>query len=186
GRTIVWEMDAEGLYTYVSHVSEAVVGYLPEELTGKKHFYDLHAEEGRETFRSAFFDVMARKRPFLNFEKALRAKDGRTVWVSSNGIPVLNDGGGLAGYRGSSTDITDRKQAEEVGRLSEERYRLISENTADVIWLMDADSARFTYASPSVERMLGYSPEEILGQEMGFTLTAESLQSAGSRFAAVQ
>ena len=186
GRTIVWEMDAEGLYTYVSHVSEAVVGYLPEELTGKKHFYDLHAEEGRETFRSAFFDVMARKRPFLNFEKALRAKDGRTVWVSSNGIPVLNDGGGLAGYRGSSTDITDRKRAEEVGRLSEERYRLISENTADVIWLMDADSARFTYASPSVERMLGYSPEEILGQEMGFTLTAESLQSAGSRFAAVQ
>ena len=186
GRTIVWEMDAEGLYTYVSHVSEAVVGYLPEELTGKKHFYDLHAEEGRETFRSAFFDVMARKRPFLNFEKALRAKDGRTVWVSSNGIPVLNDGGGLAGYRGSSTDITDRKRAEEVGRLSEERYRLISENTADVIWLMDADSARFTYVSPSVERMLGYSPEEILGQEMGFTLTAESRQSAGSRFAAVQ
>ncbi len=186
GRTIVWEMDAEGLYTYVSHVSEAVVGYLPEELTGKKHFYDLHAEEGRETFRSAFFDVMARKRPFLNFEKTLCAKDGRAVWVSSNGIPVLNDGGGLAGYRGSSTDITDRKRAEEVGRLSEERYRLISENTADVIWLMDADSARFTYASPSVERMLGYSPEEILGQEMGFTLTAESLQSAGSRFAAVQ
>ena len=56
GRTIIWEMDAEGLYTYVSHVSEAVFGYLPEELIGKKHFYDLHAEEGREAFRSAVFE----------------------------------------------------------------------------------------------------------------------------------
>ncbi len=55
GRTIIWEMDAEGLYTYVSHVSEAVIGYLPEELIHKKHFYDLHVEEGREAFRSAMF-----------------------------------------------------------------------------------------------------------------------------------
>jgi PAS domain S-box-containing protein len=180
GRTIIWELDAEGYYRYVSHMSEAVVGYLPEELTGKKRFYDLQVDDGRQVFRSAF-DVLARKRPFLNFEKAVRAKDGRTVWVSSNGIPVLDDRGEVVGYRGSSTDITDRKRAEEEGRLSEERYRLISENTADVIWLMDLNSGRYTYVSPSVQRMLGYSPEEIVGQEMSFVLTAESGQYAMDR-----
>ena len=73
GRTIIWEMDAECLYTYVSHVSEAVVGYLPEELIHKKRFYDLHADEGREALRTAVFDLLARKQPFLNFEKAVRA-----------------------------------------------------------------------------------------------------------------
>ncbi len=186
GRTIIWEIDTEGLYTYVGHVSEAVIGFLPEELAGKKHFYDLHAEEGREAFRSAMFELLARKQAFRNFEKAVRAKDGRTVWVSSNGMPVLNDGGELLGYRGSSTDITDRKRAEEEIRLSEERYRLISENTADVIWLMDLDSGKYTYVSPSVERMLGYSPQEIVGQEMGFVLTAESRQYAADRLEAVR
>jgi PAS domain S-box-containing protein len=44
-------------------------------------------------------------------------------------------------------------------RASEERYRLISENTADVIWLLDVAAGRFTYVSPSVQRVFGYSPE---------------------------
>ena len=49
-------------------------------------------------------------------------------------------------------------------RASEERYRLISENTADVIWLLDVASGRFIYVSPSVERLRGYSPEEVLAK----------------------
>jgi PAS domain S-box-containing protein len=131
GRTIIWEMDAEGLYTYVSHVSEAVVGYRPEELIGKKHFYDIHSDEEADAFRPAMLELFSRERPFLNLEKPVRAKDGRKVWVSSNGIPVLNDRGELAGYRGSSTDITERKRAEEEGQLSEQRYRSLFEHMLD-------------------------------------------------------
>jgi PAS domain S-box-containing protein len=109
----------------------------------------------------------------------------RIVWVSTNGSPVLNDRGELAGYRGSSTDITERKRAQAALRASEERYRLISENTADVIWLLDADSRRFTYVSPSVQQLLGYSPEEILGQDMAVALTPESQEYATSRLTEV-
>ncbi len=39
---MVWEVDAEGLYTYVSNASEAILGYHPDELVGKMHYYDLH------------------------------------------------------------------------------------------------------------------------------------------------
>ena len=167
-------------------MSEAVIGYLPEELTGKKHFYDLHAGEGREPSGRLSSKRAGTEATLPEYaRRRCDAKDGRTVWVSSNGMPVLKDGGELAGYRGSSTDITDRKRAEEEVRLSEERYRLISENTADVIWMMDLDSGRYTYVSPSVERMLGYSPPEIVGQEMGFVLTAESRKYATGRLAAV-
>ena len=119
-------------------MSEAVFGYPPAELTGKKHFCDLHPDEGREAFEAAAMGLLVRREPFLDFENAVRTRDGRIVWISTNGIPVLKDRGELVGYRGSSTDITKRKRAETALRASEERYRLISENTADVIWLVAA------------------------------------------------
>ena len=183
--TIIWEVDAKGMYTYVSHVSEVVFGYSPEELIGKKHFGDLHPDEGLEAFRAVALELLARKESFRDFENAARTKNGRIVWVSSNGIPTLNDRGELVGYRGSSTDITDRKRAEAAMRASEERYRLISENTADVIWLLDVDSRRYTFVSPSVRQLLGYSPEEIVGQDIAVALTPESREYAISRLTEV-
>ena len=47
-RTTTWEVDSQGLFTYVSHVSESVWGYHPDELVGRMHFYDMHPETGRE------------------------------------------------------------------------------------------------------------------------------------------
>ncbi len=111
-RTITWEVDAKGLYTFISHASGAVLGYLPEEIVGKMHFYDLHPESGREAFRTAAFAVFDRKEAFQNFENAVQTKDGRLIWVSTNGIPLLASDGTLYGYRGSDKDITERKQAE--------------------------------------------------------------------------
>ncbi len=112
-RTVAWEVDANGLYTYVNHVAEPVWGYHPKEIAGKKHFYDLHPEEGRETFKSAALAVFARKEPFRGLENPCQTKNGRIVWVVTNGLPILDTGGKLRGYRGSDTDITERKRAKE-------------------------------------------------------------------------
>ena len=111
--TITWEVDGQGLYTYVSHVSETVLGYRPDEIVGQMHFYDLHPESEREAFKKAAFAVFDRKEPFVNMENAAQTKDGRKVWLTTNGIPLLNNDGTLRGYRGSDTNITDRKRAEE-------------------------------------------------------------------------
>ena len=126
-RTVVWEVNAQGLYTFASPVAEAVWGYRPEELTGRLHFYDLHPEAGREEFKQAAFAVFARHGSFANLENTVQSKDGRVVWVSTNGIPILNPDGSLRGYRGSDADITPRKQAEEVVR---EGNRRLAETTA--------------------------------------------------------
>jgi PAS domain S-box-containing protein len=107
--TVVWEVDAEGLITYISHVSEAVYGYHPDEVIGKMHFYDLHPESGRDAFKEASLAVFRLKGAFINFENRVQAKDGHIVWVSTTGIPILGDDGILLGYRGSDTDITEKK-----------------------------------------------------------------------------
>ena len=111
--TVVWEMDATGLLTYVSHVSEAVFGYHPDEVTGKMHFFDIHPESVREAFKQTAFAVMKRKESLLNVEHAMQAKDGRIVWVSTSAIPRFNADGSLRGYRGSDTDITESKALRE-------------------------------------------------------------------------
>lgn len=118
-RTIAWEVNADGLFVYVSRVVESVLGYQVSEMVGRMHFYDLHPEEGRAAFLAATHPVFDAKQPFSNFENPLLTKNGRIIWVSTNGIPMLNPDGSLRGYRGSDTDITERRLAEEkTGKVS--------------------------------------------------------------------
>lgn len=111
-RTTHWEVDNRGLFTYVSQVSEASWGYRPEEVMGRMHFYDIHPEEGREAFKAGVFGIIERKELFRDLVHAIETKDGRIAWGSTIGIPLLNADGTLRGYRGSCTDVTERKQAE--------------------------------------------------------------------------
>ena len=67
-----------------------------------------------------------------------------------------------------------QRAAEEALRQSEARYRLVSENGSDVIWLYDIAEHRFSYISPSVEKLRGYTVDEVLSQSMREVLTAES------------
>jgi len=112
-RTTHWEVDPQGLFNYVSDVSQATWGYRPDEVMGRLHFYDLHPEEGRDAFKAATFAIMEQKQKFQDVVHAVKRRDGRLAWGSVNGIPVLNADGTLRCYQGSCTDITERKLAEE-------------------------------------------------------------------------
>ena len=158
--TITWEVDADGLYTYVSSVSEAVWGYPPEELVGRMYVFDLHPEPGREAFRKSCLATLARKKPFRDKESAVQAKDGRIVWVSTNGIPLLDADGSFWGYRGSDTNITGRREAEKALIKSEEQLSLAIEGSGVGLW----DWHVLTGETSFNERwagMLGYTLAEL-------------------------
>ncbi len=112
-QSVIWEVNADGLYTYVSPIAKSVWGYAPEELVGKKYFYDLHPANGREKFKELAFQVFESKQSFRELENQVVAADGKILWVVTNGIPILDDQNNLQGYRGSDNDITSLKKNEE-------------------------------------------------------------------------
>ena len=78
-------------------------------------------------------------------------------------------------------NLASRKRIEAEIHESERRYRLLAHNALDVIWTMDLQG-KFTYVSPSVERLRGYTPDEVLGQSMQESLTPEFLNIALQAF----
>lgn len=106
-RSFTWEVDSEGLFTFVNYISEIVTGYKPEELMLKKYFYDLCPEDERSKFTKNAFLFFDERQEFINLENRILKKDGRVIWVSTNAIPIFDYKGNLSGYRGTDTDITE-------------------------------------------------------------------------------
>ena len=172
----VWEVDAEGRYTYCCPKVEKHLGYRPDEMIGK-NFYDLVNDEEAQHTRITFRELAKQKLNIVNLENGCIAKDGRKVLFSITGVPILNEAGDLIGYHGVGNDLTEHKQMEEKLRISEERYRLIADNAGDIIWTMDIDGG-FTYMSPSVTKMGGYTPEEAMQLSWEEILSPDSFSQA--------
>lgn len=171
----IWEVDVNGKYTYSSPIVEKILGYKPEEAL-EKYFYSFFRPEDREELKKAAFKVFAQKQPFNGFINQNIHKNGKTVDLLTSGVPIIDKEGNLLGYRGVDTDITERKQAEESLRDSEEKFSKVFHSSPNAIGIIDLEADRFLEINDSFTRFTGYTREEILAgkaSELGLLLNKE-------------
>ena len=104
-------------------------------------------------------------------------KDGSIAFWVDRGTALLDENGKAYRMIGAVKDITESKRAAEALKKSEEKYRLLAENLSDVIWTMGTN-LRYTYVSPSVTRLRGYSVEEAMAQTLEENMTLSSIEAA--------
>jgi len=132
-------------------------------------------EKALELLKKEVFEQDSRRA----FDLQTLTKDGRTIWISATGAKITH-GGRLAGLL-SFTDITERKQAEETLRQSEERYRTILEEMEDSYFEVDL-GGHLTFANNSVCRDLGYSREELIGMSYKDFTIEDDIESVFKAF----
>jgi len=114
----------------------------------------------------------------IQYEYRVRHKDGTYRHWNDHGLPLLNDRGCPYKWIGVCADVTERWLAEEALREREEKYRLLADNITDNIWILDLDTLNFSYVSPSVVGITGYSAEEATRLQLQDTLTPSSMKLA--------
>lgn len=158
-REVVWEVDETGLYTYVSPLSTSVLGYEPSELIGKKYLFDLHQEESRDDFRHVALHVFEDKLNFHDYIHQVVKGTGESIWVITNGVPILDEKNKVKGYRGADSDITERIQRE--NQLKKLMLAVEQSPVSIVITSLDGS---IEYGNPKACETTGYSLNELAGQ----------------------
>jgi two-component system, cell cycle sensor histidine kinase and response regulator CckA len=166
--TYVAALDDASSTLYVSPQVEPILGFKQAEwmADSRRWLKQLHPRD----LGQVLADVLrshADDAPFSS-EFRMLTRDGRVVWFRDEAVIVRNGAGEPLFLQGIMIDITQRKQAEEALRESEEHYRLIAENTGDLISWLSREGLTI-YASPSFRHILGYDPAELLSTS-GFDL----------------
>ncbi len=135
----VWEIDADGVYTYSSPRALGLLGYPPEEIVGKTPF-DFMPPAEAERVSNAFRPIWLERKPLERLENMLMRKDGSLVTVETSGMPVFAEDGAFLGYTGVDRDVTARKRAEEALRASQSMLQSVMENVPQGIFWKDRHS----------------------------------------------
>lgn len=160
----IWEVDANGLYTYVSPIIERILGYKPEEILDKKHFYDFFHPDEAEQLKTRAFSIFGRKDVFTEFQTRNLHKDGRVVFLLRSGVPILDENGELIGYRGADTDVTDRTRIHAILDRKQKNLEAIFD-AAPVGMLLVNEHMAVVRANESIRHISGRDYREIIGKE---------------------
>jgi len=158
---VIWTMDMDMRVTYVSPSSEQRSGYTLEERVGKT-LDTFVTPASAETAKTVFAGALAQeaRRPgsvdSRVIELEILHKDGTTFWAEMSAGFLRDETGRPVGIIGVARDITDRREAEKALRESEERYRLLTEQSVMGVVILHNDSV--AYANEAASDIFGYSP----------------------------
>jgi len=149
----------------------ALTGYSHDEIMSLPLINFIHPDDRHianvSRFQKKNWEEVNRKYNFRVIKK-----DNTFSWVEMNTINILWEGKPAA--LSFFADITIRKGAEDALRLSEEKYRLLTEFASDVIWVYNTAKNRFTYMSPTVFQLRGLTVEEAMNETLEQSMSPHS------------
>jgi PAS domain S-box-containing protein len=160
--------DMHGIIHSWNRGAERIYGYSAAEMIGRHVSSLLPPDYPDDTV--GIMERLRRGERIEHYETKRQTKDGRVLSVSLTISPIRDERGNILGASTIARDITERKRSEEELRLSrkalqesELRFRSLVQNSSDIITILDAEGI-VRYESPSIERILGYKPEELVGK----------------------
>lgn len=159
----LWEQDPEGRYSYSSSAVNQVIGYLPEEILGKRYL-DLMTEEDKNRWSAEMPPTPEVKQPFHRLVNRYRHRNGLEVFTESSGEPIFDADGRLVKWRGVDHDITARKHYEDALHLRDRAIEAASVGI-NITGAAEKQYANI-YVNSALSQMTGYSREELVGCNM--------------------
>jgi PAS domain S-box-containing protein len=155
----MWVTDAEGGDCFVNRAFREYFGVTFESVEGGNWEALIHPDDAPE-YLGAFHRAV-REGTAFSAETRIRRGDGAWRWVTTHAEPRWSRDGECLGHVGLTLDITDRRQAEQALRSSEEKFRQLTENMRQVVWMMNAPGTEVLYVSPAYEEVWGRSREAL-------------------------
>ncbi len=174
---IAYETDSSGNLTYANKTAEIITGTPLKDIIGKP-FLPLFTEESQATAIDLYQRTLKGESP----EFDLPFTNGRICRFKNE--PLKDKEGQIIGVFGIARDITERKQAEEELRESEERFRMIFTNSTDGIIVADPATKKFTCVNPAICKALDYTKEELTPMSVVDIHPKNSLEHVISEFEA--
>jgi PAS domain S-box-containing protein len=157
---VVTILDLEGRIRYQSPQLERVLGYTAAEMVGRKAIEFVHPED-KEVPARALAEILASPGATFSSEYRFLHRDGSWRYLETFGRTLL-PGSTEQGLVFNTRDVTERREAERALQEREEHFRRLIETSHDLIQTIDGQG-RIVYTGPSVERLLGYTADQITG-----------------------
>jgi PAS domain S-box-containing protein len=168
----IYMLDPGGVITSWNAGAERFKGYAADEIIGE-HFSRFYTEEDRASGLPGRALAIAAEQGKFEAEGWRVRKDGRRFWAHVVIDPIRDSRGELLGFAKVTRDLTERKQAEEALKRTEEQFRLLVQGVTDyAIYLLSPEGV-VTNWNAGAERIKGYAPAEIIGQHFSRFYTEE-------------
>ncbi len=163
---MITHMDLTGRRRFVSPASRDLLGYIAEELVGTSPHQMIHPDDAPR-LAAIFADFAAGRIDRVINVNRLRHRDGHWIWIEASLKLLRHSDGTPSSVVGVMRNVTERRRAESAVKASESRFRLLAENTSELIILAKDDGTR-TYISPASYRLFGYTSDELADEMKHF------------------
>ena len=163
----IWDWDLLSNKLFLSSKWKEQLGFDDDEVTNElAAFKTLLHPDDKERILKKLNQCLAGELSVLDNEFRMLHKNGSYRWVRMRGEALKDPSGKVYRMAGSQTDINRRKEMELALKISEEQYRMITENISDVISVYNISKNCYTFYSPSVEALRGYTVAEAMTQSL--------------------